>query len=305
MRHASPGALASGAMVSMLRPAQRLQELVSGGFPLVLIGLESPGGHVLLELLATVLLVVTAIRLWRHSDLLAAFVAATLAFGWFFSVVYTGYLRHVGLLFMMIIGLDWIARRREPIGMTPDRHRRALAAALMVVMLIHAIQGYRALRRDYDHALSSSKAFAAFVRSEPRYRDAIIVVEPDFLLESLPYYLNNRLYSVEEERFERWTHFSENRHDTLSLGILLDSAEAVERRERAPVLLALGHREVLTDTTGSVAYRYTARFTWTDRERQRLVSETTAVGAFLHSDGIENYAVFELHPVDEHGLRAP
>src|SRR5207249_12310937 len=114
------------------------------------------------------------------------------------------------------------------------------------VLIIHLVQGVRAVRRDWDHPLSSSKAFAAVVRSHPAYRDAIIVGEPDYLMESLPYYLSNRWYSVEEGAFVRWTHFVRGRRDSLSLGTLLDSAETVARDTGAPVLLALGHREVLT-----------------------------------------------------------
>lgn len=302
MRHAGRGALASAALSTLLRPGERVQEIVTGGLPLVLAGLESPGGHVVVEVAATLLLVLVGIRLRRHLDLLAAFVLSVLAFGCFFRIVYAGYLRHVGLLFVMIVGLDWIARRREDAAAARAWERVALGAALLAVMAIHTWQGFRSLRRDDTHALSSSKAFAEFVHASPGYRDAIVVVEPDFLLESLPYYMNNRLYSVEEGGFRRWTHFSRSLHDTLSLGQLMDTAESVGRRERATVLLALGHREMLSDSAGSLSYRYTSRFTWTPEERQRLVTEATPVGAFMHSDGIENYVVFQLRPP---GARAP
>jgi len=142
--------------------------------------------------------------------------------------------------------------------------------------------------------LSSSKAFAVFVRAHPEYRNAIIVGEPDYLSESLPYYLDNRLFSVEENTFMRWTRFARTRADTLTLGRLLDRLESLARDQKSIVLLALGHRAAWTDTVGSVSYRYGWRFTWTPGDRRRLAAESTPIALFARSDGDENYLVFAI-----------
>jgi hypothetical protein len=45
--------------------------------------------------------------------------------------------------------------------------------------------------RDLNLEMSSSKAFGEFLNTSESYRDAIIVPEPDYLLESLPYYADS------------------------------------------------------------------------------------------------------------------
>ncbi len=290
---ADPGALAGAALATLLRPGEKLVELVTGGLPLVLVSLDSPAGHAIAEWIATAFVLLAAWRLRRHRELLAAWILAVLAFGLFFRVVYTGWLRHVGQLYVALLAIEWIARRREA-GETRPWERTAFAAALFAVMALHAWQGVRALQRDWGHSLSNGGAFAAFVNARPEDRDAIVICEPDYLLETLPAYLPNRLWSIEEGGFRRWTHFSRSRHDTLALGTVIDQADSLARADHAPVLIALGQLQVLADTAGCVPYRYSSWFSWTSRERDRLAGETSTLGGFLHSDGSENVAVFRI-----------
>ena len=294
MRHTSIGALAGAAVASVIRPGAQLRDLVLGGLPPSLIGLDHAIGRVFIEVLATMLIVLVAIRLRRHRDLLLGFVLAVVAFGLFFRVVYTGYLRHVGLVWILILTLEWIARRRERAEAHGDSARRMLGIALTGVLAVHAIQGLRIAWRDDHHALSSSKAFAEMIKSHTEYRDAIVVGEPDYTVESLPYYVDNRLFSIEQGAFERWVRFSRGAHDLLSLGAVLDRCRSLAREQRATVLLALAHREVLKDSTGRISYRYGARFTWTPEQRERLATETRPLMGFFGADGDENYFVFEI-----------
>ena len=296
IRQADLGTIVHAAVTSVIRPGAVLHDLVLGGMPPSLIGLDRPAGQVLVETVTTALLVLVGFRLRRHRDLLIAFILATLGFGLFFRLVYVGYLRHVGLLLLLILALEWIARTREGHETRADHVRRVLAVALPSVLAIHAIQGARIAWRDDHHALSSSKAFAGMVRSVPEYRDAIIVGEPDYTVESLPYYLGNRLFSVEQDTFERWVRFTRGSRDTLSLGRVLDRCEALARDQHSIVLLALAHREVLRDSAGTIPYRYGAHFTWTPEQRARLVSETRPLEGFFRADGDENYFVFQIPP---------
>jgi hypothetical protein len=55
--------------------------------------------------------------------------------------------------------------------------------------------------------MSSSKALGAFLNGAPSFRDAILVPEPDYYIESLPYYAHNPIYLARERRFgntARW-----------------------------------------------------------------------------------------------------
>ena len=292
LRQASAGSMAQAALESVVGLAAPFRRLVTASLPLTVLGFSDPEGAGATTLISTALLVLVAWRHRRDLDLLIAFAATVLVLGWFFRVVYPPPLRHVGLLYVTILALEWIARRREErTGRAPSRAGTTLAFALPAVMAMHAGAAVADIRQDLQGERSSSRAFAAFLRSRPELRDAIVVGEPDYLIESLPYYTEQRLYSVEEGRLFRWVNFSRSVRDTLSLGALLDAVERLARAERVPVLLALGHLSLSSDSTGDLPYRYGSRFTWTPEERRRLELQTTPLAEFTRAYGDENYVV--------------
>jgi len=292
--HAPLAGLAGALALAVVRPGQLLGDVVLGGLPPVLLGLDRPPGPLVIELAATAFLALTVVRLRRHADLVAALVLVTLGINAFFRAVYPGYLRHVGLAFLAVLALDWVARRRE--RGAAHAVPRAWTAAFVLVLALHAVQGVRLAARDWGHAMSSSRAFAELVHADPAYADAIVVGEPDYVVESLPYYAANRWYSVEQRAFVRWVRFDRGTRDSLSLGQVLDACDSLARRHGVPVLLALGHRPVLADPAGALTYRYGWRFTWTAAERERLMSATQPLAGFLRADGDEDYVVFRVPP---------
>lgn len=71
----------------------------------------------------------------------------------------------------------------------------------LVAMILASVYRARAVRVDVTHEMSSSKAFGAFLNAAPSYRDAILVPEPDYYIESLLYYAHNPIYLARERRF--------------------------------------------------------------------------------------------------------
>jgi hypothetical protein len=82
------------------------------------------------------------------------------------------------------------------------------------------------------------------------------------------------------------------------LGGFLDVVDSLGCATRRPVLLAIGYRKLLTDSSGKEDLAYPgAEFEWNSAERSRLLAEGKQVGSFFHAIGDENYSVFELSPV--------
>src|SRR5207245_11130040 len=76
------------------------------------------------------------------------------------------------------------------------------------------------------------------------YREAMLVPEPDYFIESLPYYANNRIYFPREHRFGTTVSFTTAADRLCSLGKLLAQARVLKTTEKQPVLIVLGHSEV-------------------------------------------------------------
>ena len=291
IRRASVATLAQAAAVAVLRPAGTMSELASGGLPGAVIGLDGYTAMAVFEVVSTVLILLAVLRFRRNRDLLVALILSVVTLGLFFQVVYVGYVRHIGLLLVMILCLEWIARLRDS-DRPPLRGRRAFEVVLVTVLATHTVQGFLALERDIDVPMSASKKFGAFILRHPEYRNAILLGMPDYNMESLPYYVDNRWYSAEEGRFLRSARFRKGVRDTLTLGNLIDIGVDLNRRYGAPVLLAIGfNRRVFKDSAGVVTYRFGSVFTWTPGDRRRYDQVARRVAVYPRADRDETYLV--------------
>jgi hypothetical protein len=145
---------------------------------------------------------------------------------------------------------------------------------------------------DISHAMSSSKALGAFLHSNAELREAILVPEPDYYLESLPYYAENPIYLTREGRFGKNASWSSANAQQLSLGELMAEARQLKMRYRRPVLVILGHPGLSTEQAGEAAMFYRKRFTWTAAEREELERSFILVAEFWDAYSDENYSVY-------------
>ena len=242
---------------------------------------------------------------------LALFVGLVVV-GTFFSVVYEGKLRHQGIFLVFMLTLYWIVypsitpttaplsrRRQQPLQLLYHACVYIVLPAILAIQLIGAVNK---ISEDLRREKSSNKAFASFLIAHAEYRNAIILGEPDYALESLPYYAPNRIYIPREDRFGKrvtWTTVSKTR---LSLGELLHTAQQLNKTHRVPVLIALGHLALLhqpCQQPAEIAYSYNKTFTWSCQELTTFHSHTTPVASFTDASGDENYAIYRLDETDD------
>jgi len=277
-----PGRLIEGARSILADPGATFASLVRW----VPLPAPVPGAMIWVAILG-----LAAVRL----RFLAAAVAAMLSLGLFFLTVYPGGLRHEALLLVFVLALYWILLD-EGAQLTPLR-RRLFCAGLFVaipLLLIGQINVAVTLwNLDVSGQASSSKAFGSFLASSLRYRDAILVPEPDYLVESVPYYAGNRIWLAREHRFGTTASFTSASDRTLSLGQLLADAHRIKSETGRPVLLVLSHPELRGDAH-EVVFSYDKVFTWTDEETREMTDALLFVGSFDASYGDENYNVYEI-----------
>jgi hypothetical protein len=229
--------------------------------------------------------------------LMIALGIALVGFGLIFQLVYGGALRHQGLLLVFALVLYWLLLERPP------RQRaaagvRALNLGLWVVWPMVLLWGdYQALlsvSTDLRYEVSSVKSLAAWLDARAQYRSAVIIGEPDWLLEALPYYSAAPIYIPREGRFGKWTHLTRASAATFTLNQLLDAAEAIGRTDNRPVLIALGLPAADLEQGLAPPPSYGRSLQWTSAQWQRFKDETSPVASFRAAVYDENFDLYEV-----------
>jgi hypothetical protein len=163
-------------------------------------------------------------------------------------------------------------------------------------------------RRELLFPTSSSKAFAELIEATPRYKEAILMSEPDYLMETMPYYVPNRVFMPRQREFNYRVYFDRGarRKMNFSLGTLVDVADSVSCATGKPVLLAIGYLPIASADSGAMPLAYGgAAFTWNASERNWLLSRGTLIHSFQAATSDEKYHVYEIPPTGSFGCAAP
>jgi hypothetical protein len=238
----------------------------------------------------------------KRSALVAA-AAAFLLLSVFFSVVYDGLLRHQGLFLTFLVTLYWMVLREAPMRRPPGLSGRLLRIALNVtiplILVLLVLKGGAAVLTDVRREMSSGRSLARFLASNAMYRDAFLVGEPDYYLEALPYYVDNPIYIVREQRVGNTVRFIRSAQLDLSLDELLSAARELRRASGKEVLIAIGHLELLDDPrredVRSLAYGYGRTFSWSSEQIARFAAQTERLQVFDKALD-ENFALYRVLP---------
>jgi hypothetical protein len=233
----------------------------------------------------------------RSPRLFVVAIGAQVAFGVFFRTVYPGAYRHQGLFLVFLVFLYWLFIEASHKDNTAKLRKVFFNIGLYfaVAMLIAGnIDRARILWTDVRVKLSSSKALGSFLSSSEFYRDAIIVPEPDYLLEPLPYYAKNEMYLARESRFGTTVSFTTEAATRLSLGELLSVARTIKSRYGRSVLIVLGHGDFDKYESGVRKFSYNKVFSWDTSESEDFNKSTTFVREFKGAYSDENYRVYSV-----------
>jgi len=231
----------------------------------------------------------------RHPVSLAAMVLAIVAFEVIFRLMYSGSLRHEGILAFFLISLVWIASSDS--AQRPETERRRMALGLLPLLFFQSVALPLTIRRVLIYPTSSSRELGALIDRTPAWREAILAGEPDYMMEPMPYYVGNPVFMPRQRAFDYRAYFDRGARRTqkLSLGGLLDVVDSLRCATQRPVILSIGYHKLLSDSAGNETLAYPgAEFTWNAAERSRLLSEGKLVGSLFNAIDDENYFVFAL-----------
>jgi hypothetical protein len=231
-----------------------------------------------------------------------SFFMGVILLGLFFSLVYQGSLRHEGLFIIFTISLYWIVSQKMMVSGKGKRSRYLLSLfkvssciVLSTIMVFHILYAGYKIHVDLTGEMSSAKAFGEFINENPKYKEAIIVGEPDYMLESLPYYVCNQIYITREMRFRNYVKFTRESKKRLALSELLNIARQIGKSEMRPVLIALGYFDIDKQPPPFEKrhpYNYKI-FTWSSEGLSDFRASTVKIAEFKSAKS-ERYEIYLL-----------
>lgn len=222
----------------------------------------------------------------RNPRALLAVAVAIVGYSVFFRTIYSGSPRHEAIVLFAIFAICWIEQQRSP--------NRAIALGLMPLFALQALALPVVVHRTIKYQESNSRAFGAFIRMNPRYRQAVIMGEPDYLIESMPYYVDNPVFMPRQDEFATRVYFDRTgrRKPDLTLGELVSIADRVSCERKQPVLLAIGYPSFPVQATGRQYPLYRGlTFTWDPPSRTLL---GPPVASFPKATTDEHYTIYEV-----------
>ena len=266
------------------------------------------------KLFATILLYGSTLILIKRPSALIATIVALIIFLCFFNFVYPGGYRHQALWLLFLISMYWISlndkkRDLQKIALYPGYTWDTTNIQKVGIMFITILLLYQVwigpvkifawqltLPSTLDNLPQSrSYELANFIKSKPELREAIIIADPDFLLEPLHYYLKNPTYLMREQRFGKVVIFTKNAILKLSLADVLDNARMLKKKYAKPVLILLTER--LDSTTGArlVKEGYNWELTLSSEQTKKFLSSTSLVASYEPALTDESFDVYLLN----------
>lgn len=294
----NPGAIAKAALIDPglgLRGTGGANILAANEIPWMRIGLDAETvSRVLVNL--TLLWLLWSLR--RNTRALVAIVLAIVAFEIIFRLIYTGGLRHEALLAMLLVSICWIAIAESPPGERAASSRR-ITRGLAPLLLVQSLALPFVAWRHIEKPESMAPQLAYRIRSNPEYRNAILMSEPDPLMETLTWYVDNPVYMPRQREFDyrAWFDKGAKRQRTLTLAQLVGIADSVSCAERRPVLLSVGYRRFFARPDGEIAGPYGSVFRWTAAEKASSKQRMVLLPYYAGATSDENYQTFYM-PLD-------
>ncbi len=268
--------------------------VASGELPWARIGVDA---GIVSRLLVNVALVAVAWGLRRNRLHLLALIVAVLLFELVFTLVYPGALRHHGFLAFIILSICWIAI----VATGPDDRSAATRRITLGLIPLFAIQAAAlpfTMFRHIVHPESMGVSLAREIRSNPAYAGAVLMSDPDPLMETLRYYVSNPVYFPRQREYDYRAYFDNGtrRQRDLDLGQLMATADSIACETGQPVLLSIGHKRFHFDDSGTAEGPYGAVFTWSADQKRRFAERAKPLPWFQGSTSDENFRTSEVPP---------
>jgi hypothetical protein len=194
-----------------------------------------------------ILLLLSCLIFVRKRSALAAALAAFFALKLFFYIIYPSSYRHEALFVVFLLSLLWIEQRGSGAQanerMWMGRAQSIGAISFTVLLTFQSLDLAKPLYLNASGVPYSRSAAVGELLRDRGLSQAVVMGDPDTMLEALPYYASNPLWFLRTHSFGRVAPLSRSGRRELSLDDVLADADRLHRSSRRPVVF-LSHLEL-------------------------------------------------------------
>ena len=210
--------------------------------------------------------------------------------------------RHQGVIIGFTMALLWMAwdglRTGSRTGLF--RHARTVFLGVMLFFLLPFLLKQIQIntiivREEATVEKSSAQAIGKYLNTNAQLREAIIIGSPEYAIEPIAFYAQNRLYLVQEGTLRNFVRFAKEYERPEDLKQILEAAEKLNERYHVPIVIALGYFDVTEGRSFGTIYRGVFTF----NELERFKQKTIKLAEFNTSLGDENFQLFLYLPPQE------
>jgi hypothetical protein len=187
-----------------------------------------------------ILLAISCLGFVRRPAALAASVTALLGLKLFFYFVYFSYYRHEILYVLFLLSLFWMVADGAGGRWKHERWQDTVqflgTGMFVAILVLQAGRLINPVRIKISGEPFSRSADAAALLQRPELSGAIVMGDPDTMLEPLTYYTNNPIWFLRQQRFGKVVRLAKNDRHVLSLADILSDAQQLHQRTGRPIV---------------------------------------------------------------------
>jgi hypothetical protein len=246
-------------------------------------------------LLGPAVVAISCLAFVRKPAALCAAIAGFLILKLFFYFIYESFFRHEILYLIFLLSLLWMTAngaggtwrerwwmRVEPIGSWSF-------VALLAVQTVTLVNPVRDRLKGIPYGPAAD---VAKLLKQPALSGAIVMGDPDTMLESLPYYVDNPLWMLRQQRFGKVVRLTEYARRQQTLDDVLADADRLHRQTGHPIVF-LSHVPLRRDKSERMGVMYDYQTILTPEAVKRFSSSTRHIASLRESRlSDENYDVY-------------
>jgi hypothetical protein len=247
-------------------------------------------------LLGSWVLAISCLAFVRKPAALFAAVAGLVMLKLFFYFVYESFYRHEILYVIFLLSLFWMTANgaggewRSKKWMNYPQLAGSLSFTAMLA--IHSIALAIPIKEELAGMPYSHSADVAKLLQKPELSGAIVMGDPDTMLEPLPYYVDNPLWMLRQQRFGKFALLTRNARVDLTLDEVLADADRLHRQTARPIVF-LSHLRLRTDKATRTRVMFEDATILTPDSVRRFLSSTRHIATLRGSQTYdEDYDVF-------------
>lgn len=255
-------------------------------------------------LLLAIMVVGAPLGLVRSPGGLIAGLLVLVAMPLFFQLVYPGGYRHQALFVVFLLTLYWLVAQGGG-GRWPDRRPllrpaaqallwRVGQAGLFALLLAQVAIGAERIAAAVTGVPEGRTADLAALIARERLGEAVVIANPDILIEPLSYYAANPTWLVRERQWGRVVAFTKAAERDVTLAEMLATARALRVRTQRPVLILLQVRLDPAAAPKTWDEGYLGTFSTTPSDVRAFLAATRRLASFAPAVTDESYDAYLL-----------